>query len=295
MKILLTGASGFLGRHLLSELLRQQEVEKIYCLIHSNNTLQNDNRVMCVNGDISNISELQIEDKIDVCIIASGINNGSKILENQIMSVNYKGVQSCVQFCKYNAVKQIILISSINVRLSIKDDYAISKTLAEKEVTDSGLEYIIFRPALMYGHNCKRGLHVIENAIKKFGVVPVFGNGEKIEQPIFVDECAAFIVNYIVKQRVNNQIVELVGKDGFEYNDLCKTIAKCMNKKVILIHVPVRVVECGLKVLKMFHIKVPISLEQVYHIDSDLSGNMEDVYQLTGILGEDFEINYMKN
>ncbi len=293
MKILLIGASGFLGQELLKSLLVYHDIEKMYCLIHKNAITIEDKRLHMISGDIKNLSVLYLTEKIDICVLLSGITNGRGYSAKDTMNINYGGTKNAIQYCKQYGIKKIILTSSINVQLKKMGAYAKSKQLAEKAVVDSDMQYIIFRPALIYGYHQKLGLGVIEKSIRKMGIVPVFGNGKKLEQPVFVKECADIMAYYIIHEQ-KNRIIEVLGKKAYTYNELCKSIAKLINKKVILIHLPILPFELCLKLFERLKISFPLSVEQIYHIDTDLAGDMTNIYNETGVYGDLLENNYLK-
>mgnify|MGYP002625305947 CR=1 FL=1 len=299
MKLFITGGSGFLGSVCIEKLLQDERVEKIYALTHK--TPQNiiNPKIEIIQGNVKNLHEITINDEIDSCMLLSGAINGRAINGRAIngratRNVNYGGTLSAINFCKRNNIPRIILTSSINVRLPKRGAYAQSKLDAEGLVKNSGLEWLIFRPSLIYGRKCKFGLHVIEKSIRKLGIVPIFGNGEKLEQPIHVDECAEY-VNYFTLNRTNSRIIELLGRDAMSYNELCRTIAKCMNKNVKLLHLPIWPFTFTLRMIEALNIGFPVSSEQFYHVDNDLAGDMSAIYSETGIAQKSFVENYSRD
>lgn len=309
MNIFLVGSSGLLGRHVLRALLEDGRVSKIYCLIHNtsinlaypaaHNILEPDIRrkeeekIIKIKGCVENLAEVRLNAKIDQCLILSGIINGMHADEQTIMRVNYKGVLSAVEFCKINGIGRICVTSSVNVKLKQHGAYAKSKCLAERAVRQSGLKYLIFRPALIYGADADKGLKIIEKCIRKYGIVPVFGSGERREQPIWVGECAAFIAYYLLKDS-SNRIIELYGREAMTYNQMCRLIAEAEGRKIYLIHIPVWIAVFVVRVLEKLQIRFPVSQEQIYHIDTDLDGNMEQIYKESGIYGDTFVNNLNK-
>ena len=122
----------------------------------------------------------------------------------------------------------------------------------------------------------------------------MFGDGRKLEQPIHVDECADY-VNYYVLNGTSGRTIELLGRDAMTYNDMCCAIAECMKKRVRLLHVPSWPAVMGLRMIEALNIGIPLSSEQIYHIDNDLSGSMEQVHRETGIYQNSFIENYSRD
>lgn len=287
------GGSGYLGQYVIRELLKKREDLKIYCLIHHTQLPVEDERIIKVYGSIERLNTVRIRDKIDACVILSGVMDGMEAGAEKIMEINYKGTAAAAAFCRKKHISRICLVSSMNVKMERQGIYARSKCMAEKAVRDSGLTYLIFRPSLIYGAGCGRGLKVIEDSIMKYGFVPVFGDGEKKEQPILVDECAALIAYYLLGDSWNRTI-ELLGKNAVTYNQMCRLTAEVLGKKVRLFHIPAWPCISALRILEFLHIKFPVSSEQIYHIDTDLSGDMEEIYRETRICAGTFERNMRK-
>ena len=295
MKLLITGGTGFLGSVCVKKLAESNDIETLYLVVHKNRPPLSSSKIRYIDGDARNLEKICInENSIDACLIMSGVINGRGADAKLVRDVNYGGVVSALNFCKANNVKKIIFTSSINVKLPKKGAYASSKIDAEELIMRSGLDYLIFRPSLIYGNHCRHGLYVIEKAIRKYGIVPVFGCGCKTEQPIHVEECADFIVHYILSGE-KNRVIELLGLDAMTYDEMCRAMAQCIGKKVKLLHIPAQPVVAFLKVLEAMRIKFPVSAEQIYHIDSDLSGDMESVRNETGIKQSSFIENYSRD
>lgn len=292
MNLFITGGSGFLGKNLIKELVKDIEIEKIYCLEHKSPIDVKSQKLIRMKGNVSDIDKVRIDAPIDKMIVITGVTNGRNASIADTFKVNFEGTKKAITFCNNNLIKNIVFVSSINVMLSKKGAYAKSKVRAEKAVIDSGLNYTIFRPALIYGYNQPMGLGVIEKCIKNYGIVPIFGNGKKLEQPVHVKECSQIMAWYIMHSQ-NNRIIPITGRTPMAYNDLCLRIGKLMEKKTRLVHVPAKPFEMLLSFSERMEICLPISVEQIYHIDSDLDYDMSDVYKEVQFKTASFEDLYL--
>ncbi len=291
MNVFLIGGTGFLGTYLLRELERDPVVEKIICLCHNTPVSVSSGKITQISGDVRTVHELSLDVPVDVCVVVSGIINGIKYAVN---AVNAVGTDNAIVFCRRNNIRRIVLTSSVNVGLKTKGAYAKSKERAEAAVRESGLEYLIFRPALIFGHGVKNGLGVIEAFGRKYGVVPVFGNGKKLEQPVFVDECAKFMAWYILRG-TTGRIIGLYGPEPMEYNELCRKIGALRGLRFRLLHLPAFPFWLCTKLIESLNIPFPMNSEQIIHVDSDLSGDMSGIWEETGIAQEGFEANFLKD
>ena len=265
MKIFLTGASGFLGINFLKKIIGNKNIDRIYCLCRSKLSVD-DEKIIWIKSDINKINELEINDNIDVVI------NFAAFLKYESMkmfeAVNVKGTEKTIYFCKKNEIKRIIHCSTINVKLKNKGGYAITKLQAEKLIENSGLGYIIVRPALIYGPQDK-GLNKMITSAKKFGCIPVFGNGKYLQQPIYINELVCFFEKIIFCD-LESIVLELGGEEQLTYIDIINCIEKILDKKVYLIKIPTKILLVVLTIIEFFRIPFVLRREQIYQITEDL-------------------------
>jgi len=181
MNIFITGASGFIGRHLCRHLLSLDH--NVTALQRhppgttgSRQTLQPDpestDPVQATNSiflpDISGITALHLKE-INVVIHLAGIAHHPGAEQSEYHRVNVAGTQYLLDACIEAGVKRIIYLSSIKViaerstlplktsiALAPEDAYGITKLAAERLlVTSTQIETAIIRVPLVYGKGVK--------------------------------------------------------------------------------------------------------------------------------------------
>lgn len=220
MKILVTGASGFVGKNLI-KYLDKYEVN----ILSRKKTLGNGVFV----GDLFNKKILLDASKVDIVIHLAGITDGN------VLKVNYEGTKNLVDACVENKIKKFIFISSYDAVLNT--DYGRSKLKAEECIKSSGLNYIILRPMVICGKDNKKDLGKLIRLIK-LGIVPIPGKGNFKLQPVFVDDIVKIILK-AVESKLKNKIYFIGGSDALSFNEIVDKIANHLNKKIIKINIPV--------------------------------------------------------
>jgi len=131
-------------------------------------------------------------------------------------------------------IKKIVHISVTNVSETDELPYYRGKALQEKALKESGVPYSIIRPTLVYG---KEDILVNNMAwmLRVFPVFPIFGSGEYIVQPVFVEDLASIAVN--IAKDSNSSIIDAIGAESFTFKDLIKLMATKMGINVRFIHV----------------------------------------------------------
>lgn len=255
-KVLLTGASGFLGSYMLRLLLKKGYAVRAIRRKESPMGMVQDivNRVEWVEGDITDLSFLdEAVQGIDyVYHAAAAVSFNSKDKE-KMMFVNVNGTENIVNLCLENPVKKLLHVSSIaalgrkeNVTIidenaqwensTLNSDYAISKFRAECEVwrgVQEGLNAVIVNPTLIMGAGywhqgtCK----MFKQADKGLMFYPKGGNG-------FVDvrDVAEVSVKLMESEISGERFI--VNAENHLFRDAFTMMSKALGKKAPFIKAP---------------------------------------------------------
>ncbi|MCM8786996.1 MAG: NAD-dependent epimerase/dehydratase family protein [Candidatus Omnitrophica bacterium] len=228
--ILITGAAGFLGHHLLKQL----EKEKIdYLFLVRKKNLKGRN---VIYGDILEDNwQRDIKVPIDNIIhLAAVIDDGDK----NLFKVNIKGTEKIVKLAEKLKVKNFIFLSSALVNFKdIETPYVKSKREGEKIVLGSNLSWTILRPTQTYGLGDKKNFGWILNFIKKNPVVPIF-SGNLFLQPVYVDDVVKAITACLNNKSSERKIYNLGGPEILKLEEIEKLMIKKIKNPKIKIYFP---------------------------------------------------------
>jgi len=247
MKILVTGATGFIGRHLIPSLISKNI--RYVCAVRNQHPKISTEHVVVV-GDINkSIDWTEILKGVDVIIHLAGCNSDSQNSSDEYQSVNVDGMLNLVQQASKNDVKRFVLLSSIKVygeadfgrdRLTEEstiglecDDYGISKLNAERELIafadDAPIEYVIIRSPLVYGEGVKANFRGLMKLLHSGYYLPFSGLDNK-RSMVAVDNLIDFIHLCVEHKSAANQVF-LVSDD----NDLSLiTLVKLIRTSLIV-------------------------------------------------------------
>jgi 2-alkyl-3-oxoalkanoate reductase len=212
VKVLVTGATGFLGVHTCRELLTRGHVVRAFGRDFSSFSVAG---VEQFRGDLRDVnSVLRACSEMNAVVHAGALSSPWGKLED-FMAVNVSGTRNVFEACEQNGVQRLVHISSPAViftgrdHLLERDDapypktfsshYALSKKLAEELVLEaqSNLELIVLRPKAMYGPG-DRALLPRVIAAARARRLPQIGDGENLIDLTFVDDAVQAIVCSLV-------------------------------------------------------------------------------------------------
>ncbi len=253
MKAIVTGASGFIGGHLVRELTRQDY--DVTCLVRPTSRLDHLRSLPLtfVEGDLREKSSLiPVVKGMDYVFHLAGV---IQALESRAyFDANVQGTRHLIDACLEAApgLKRFVYISSIGAMgpspkgqaLSEADtphpisDYGRSKREAEKYVLSVGerLPVSILRPPNVLGP----GQREIEEAVKllRWKMVPVIGNGAPQTSLIDVDDLVAAILLVAENPRSEGELYFVTDNKTYAWRDITAAIVEEFGQGRFFIRIP---------------------------------------------------------
>ena len=264
MKILVTGATGFIGPRIVHA-FRAEEHDVRALVRHPEGAGQLAGwGVELATGDVTDASS--VEAAARGCTHVVHLVAIIKGRPNDFHEVMVEGTRNVVAAAKAAGVDRFILMSALGVSEETKDTvpYYAAKWAEEQDVRASGLEYTIFRPSFVFGRG--GALPTFVRQVKLSPVVTVIGNGRQRIQPIWVDDVAAYYAKGLGHPQAANRLFEIGGPDVVDWNGLYGTIAKVLGKRRRLIHVPAGVAATGARLTQRLP-GAPLTADQVTMIE----------------------------
>jgi nucleoside-diphosphate-sugar epimerase len=256
MKIFVTGATGFTGSRVVPLLLKSGY--EVRCLYRetSDRSLLSQSEIEWALGDVSDSHAL------------STAMQGADALVN-VASLGFGHADSIVSAAKNAGIKRAVFISTTAIFTQLNAGSKKVRVAAELAIETSGLKYTILRPTMIYGSPRDRNMWRLIRFMRLSPVVPIFGDGEYLQQPIYVDDVAQALVSCLANDKTIGKSYNIAGKHALTYNDVIDTIARQMNKRVWKIHVPSKPVGSLLRFFEQIRIPFPIKAEQVLRLNEN--------------------------
>ena len=144
-----------------------------------------------------------------------------------------------IPVCQKLGIKRVLFLSSTRFYSSIDPDFQKMIQSNEERIVKSGLDYTILRPTMIYGTERDRNLTKVIRFIKKYPVLPVFGDGRNLVQPVYVKDLVCAIIQSIESPKTVHKIYDIPGKNPVSNEEMLDTIARLLSKRLVKIHIPI--------------------------------------------------------
>ncbi len=168
---------------------------------------------------------------------------------------------------KQAGVRRIVHVSITNPSEQSPLEYFRGKARLERALVESGISYAVLRPAVLFGREDIL-INNIAWCVRRFPIIPIFGDGAYRLRPICVDDLAKLAVEQGVGSA--NSVVNAVGPQTFSYRRLVETIAAILGKRRLLLRVPPVVGYLGGLVLGRLMGDVMITREEIKGLMAEL-------------------------
>lgn len=256
MKALVTGATGFTGSYTVPLLIEKGIAVKCFVRPSSDLHYLPISQIELCYGDLSEIDSL-VAALADVDILVN------------IASLGFGHAQNLVDAALKAKVKRAVFVSTTALFTALNAASKAVRISAEETIIQSTLDYTILRPTMIYGNQRDRNMYRLLKFLQASPIIPVFGSGNYLQQPIYVGDVAKAIVQVALQMQTIGKIYNISGKAPLTYNEVIDTVAQLLKKKVYRLHLPVKGVITLLDLLARFSIPFPIRSEQVLRLNED--------------------------
>ncbi|MCD6522600.1 MAG: NAD(P)-dependent oxidoreductase [Candidatus Diapherotrites archaeon] len=244
MRILITGATGLVGKRLLKRLSKKHN---IIAVSRKKGKIRGAKKIIV--ADITNPSDLipLKDEQFDVVYhLAAELDENS----HSVWDTNVEGTRNLLEICKEKDIQRFIFLSSIGVlgeakHPLVEDDpynpqtmYEKSKAEAERIIMDYRLRYqipyTIIRSTIICGPNAF--WKEIFGAAKR--ETPIIGSGKNYWHLVYVDDVVDALV-LAMQPQAKNQIYHVAGPDVHTYEETYKIIRKVLHLRFKPKRIPV--------------------------------------------------------
>ncbi len=273
MKVLVTGASGFLGSHVAEQLTKAgHEVRALVRKSSNRDFLERLGRVEFAYGGVEDADKVAEAVKgVDAIIHSAGLVKARSQAEFQ--QTNVEGTRNLLEAAKKHApnLKRFVFVSSLTVAGPSADGtplegdgtgpvthYGRSKLEAERIVlaAKNELPVVVLRPAVIYGPRDQEILAFFKSV--NSGVLPTIGKGDSTVSMVFGADCAEACVKAITANVPSGSVYFVDDGEPHPFRSLVEGVETALGKKAF------------------FRLSIPMPVIWVAAVSSEIYGKLSN-------------------
>ena len=229
--ILVTGATGFLGHELSFRLMRMG-----YRVVGVTREISDDLAVVPMVGDLLRDTSFVGPDlNFEAVIHCAGHHPGET---HEVERLHEEGTRRIVEEAKRRRITRFIHISAMGASFTAPTRFQQSKWVSEQIVVNSGLDYTILRPHLMFGQGSETFKRLERAANRPWAVLP---ESKPLIQPVYVGDVAEIAIRSLWLDRSVGQIYDLGGPQSMRLEDVVRHIARDIHLfRILTFRIPKR-------------------------------------------------------
>ncbi len=242
--ILLTGASGTVGKALLPLLLERGETVRV--LVRDPRRLARHRvDVQLALGDLAGLADSRLRRQafrgVDSVIhLAASIRDEAG---GSVEEINALGTARVVRAAELAGVERLVFFSAIGATPFQRTRFFRAKALAEEGVRASSLPTSVLAPSIIYDRGDP--WITLMRRLTLLPLLPISGSGRAKFQPIWAGDVARCVIGALDAAEIPER-VELAGPETLSYNQIARLIARVSGRERRLVHVPLNLVRMTL-------------------------------------------------
>lgn len=198
MRVLLTGANGFIGGHLLAGLAARGHA--VIAAVRDPQALRRKSPgteaiAVDFNRDHSSDTWRPRLVGIDAVINCAGVLQGGR--GQDIEAIHATAPIALFEACRQAGVSKVVQISAISADTEVGTTYALTKKRADDHLRSLPLDWTVLRPSLVYGEGSYGGTSTLRGLAGLPLVTPLVGGATAAFRPIHVDDLVETVVRIL--------------------------------------------------------------------------------------------------
>lgn len=219
----MTGATGFLGEHVLAAKPDGFAVEVF---------ARGSSDLSCVPPGVP----VRFGDLGDPRSLRRALE-GVDVLMN-VASLGFGHARGIVDACRDARVPRAVFVGTTAVFTTLPAKSKAVRLEAERIVESGGLAHTLLRPTMIYGTPRDRNVWRLIRFLRWTPFVPVVDGGANLQQPVFVEDVARACWDVVDRPRTFGKAFNVAGAEALSFAEMARAVLRSLRRRVPFVSVP---------------------------------------------------------
>ncbi len=281
MKVLITGATGFVGTALRRALREAGFDVRAFVRTQSAHRIDASEGIEVVTGDVlESHACLRATTDVHAVVHLVGIRRENPRTGTTYEALHTEATYAVVDAARRNGVRRFVYLSGLGTRPDAPSRYHRTKWESEEIVRTSGMEWTIFRPSVIFGPGDE--FHPLLVDLVHRPVVPIVDGGRSHLQPVSLRNLVSAMTASILMPEAHERVFEVGGPDRVTFVDLVRRVARHEGVWPNELAVPSRLMKPMVRILQRFR-DFPLTLDELLMMLEDNVCDPEPFVRTFGI------------
>ena len=236
--ILITGATGFIGRALVRHL--SETGQQVRVLLRSSPTSPRLPRGVPVE-----VAVVSLQDERAVGAALRGVDQiyhlataGTEGRRGNLLKTDIEGTRVLAQVAASAGIERLIFLSHIGADRASAFPIQKAKGIAEEHIRKSGVPYTIIRSSVVFGPEDRFTTSMAQLLRAAPGIFPIPSDGRSLLQPVWVEDLVTCLTWALQNPDMVNQTYEIGGGEYFTLRQLLELLMQITHTRRLLVPLP---------------------------------------------------------
>lgn len=264
MIVVVTGATGFLGGHVVPMLLDRGHVVKALTRSPSARRRATNLGAEPLDGDLD---EPQSVDA------AFGASNAEALVN--VASLGFGHAPTIVAAAEEAGIRRAVFVSTTAIFTRLPASSKAPRLAAEKLIKASGLDWTIVRPTMIYGTPGDRNMVRLLRFLNRCPVVPLPGGGHGLQQPVHVADVAQAVVDGLERPIAIHRCYDVGGPEPLSMARIVEQAGAAVGRRPRIVALPLAPPILATRIYERLAPRPRLKAEQLQRLAEDKVFNID--------------------
>jgi nucleoside-diphosphate-sugar epimerase len=295
-KILLTGATGFIGKALTRHFFETDY--EIRVLIQPTRKSPDLPKGIPVEAAVSGLNDPRglRAALVDVDIVYHLASQEALGARGNLLEIDIQGTKNLVEAAQEANVDRFFFLSHLGADRASAYPLMTAKAIAEDHIQKSDLDYTILRTGIVYGPN-DRFTTALAQMIRSIPIIfPLPDNGDTLLQPLWIEDLANILTWSLDNPKTKRELYEIGGPEQLSFRDIIITMLDVMGLQRYPVSLNTPLIRFGTVLADYLNRTIPTNIFWLDYLATNRTCSLNTVPHIFNLLPSHFSkrIEYLR-